>query len=138
MKNSIALMKSAGILPKLRLGNKTAKGVVRTGSHKVKMLEDKIIKGSDPQTGKEIELVRYILEENGEKKYYDTKLRDKGGGLSYLVQRLSEVAEGEEVMLEMKKRGVKNYVEVTKLNDREAVEVEDHDEEVGDIISLEE
>lgn len=132
MKNSTALMKQAGLLPKLRLGNKTDKGVISTGPHKVIILEDKIIKGADPQTGKEIELVRYIIEENGEKKFYDTKLKDKNGQLSYLVQRFSEIGEGDEVILEMKKRGIKNYVSVTSLKDNDDIEVDQEEHNDGE------
>lgn len=122
------LLAKAGLLPKLRLGLKLPKGGVKpTGPHRVKVLEDKIHKKPD-QTGKEIEYVRYIVEEEGEKKYYDTKLRDKNGGLSYLVQRFAEIPEGEEVILEMKKQGVKNYIEVTPTSHSASVEVEDEEE----------
>jgi hypothetical protein len=123
------LMQQAGILPKLRLGLKLPKGGVKpTGPHKVKILEDKILKKPD-QTGKEIEYVRYVVEENGEKKIYDTKLRDKNNGLSYLVQRFAEISEGEEVVLEMKKQGVKNYIEVTPAGQSASVEVEEEDDD---------
>ena len=37
-----------------------------------------------------------------------------GNDPHYLVQALSEVEPGEEVVLEMKKAGVKNYIEVTR------------------------
>lgn len=131
-KFSKELLAKAGILPKLRLGLKLPKGGVKpTGAHKVKILEDKIIKKPD-QTGKEIEYVRYIVEENGEQKVYDTKLRDKNGGLSYLVQRFAEIAEGGEVVLEMKKQGAKNYIEVTPAEHSASVEVEE-EEETDDI-----
>src|SRR3990167_5166067 len=114
MKTSKELLAKAGILPKLRLGHKQPKGGVKpTGPHRVKILEDKIIRKPDPTSGKEIEWVRYILEENGEQKFYDTKLKDKNGQLSYLVQRFAEISEGEEVIMEMKKQGIKNYIEIT-------------------------
>lgn len=127
-------MTKAGLLPKLRLGLKLPKGGVKpTGPHRVKILEDKIFKKPD-NTGKEIEYVRYTVEEDGEQKVYDTKLRDKKGGLSYLVQRFAEVAEGEEVILEMKKSGIINYIEVTPTSQSASVEVEDEeDEETTDI-----
>lgn len=129
MKISKELVVKAGILPKLRLGNKKAGGgVVPTGPQKVKVLEDKIIRKMDQTAGKEIEFVRYTLEHNDEKKYYDTKLKDKNGQLSYLVQRLAEVPEGEEVILEMKKAGVKNYIEVSSLSHVSSVDVEDEEE----------
>src|SRR3990167_5036108 len=113
MKNSLKLLKRAGIMPKLRLGIKLPKGGVKTtGPHRVKILEDKVIRKPD-NTGKEIELVRYTVEENGEKKVYDTKLKSKDGQLSYLVQRFAEINEGDEVIMEMEKQGIKNYIKVT-------------------------
>ncbi len=101
------------------------------------MIADKIVTGNDPKTGKEIEYVRYLIEENGEKKTYQTKkVNEKTGELSYLVQRLAEVNEGEEVILEMKKQGIKNYVEVSPVIAGEKIEVEDdeeHEETIDDI-----
>lgn len=130
MKNSKELLVRAGILPKLRLGLKQTKGGVKsTGAHRVKIIEDKILKKPDPITGKEIEIVRYVVEENGEKKFYDTKLRDKNNGLSYLVQRFAEIKEGEEVILEMKKQGMKNYIEVIPVSSASNVEVDEEDED---------
>ena len=126
MKNSKALLAQAGLLPKLRLGVKQDKGGVKsTGPHRVKVLEDKIVKGFDQESGKEIDYVKYILSENNEKKYYQTKLKDKEGGLSYLVQRLAEINEGDEVILEMKRRGVRNYVEVVLANVIASIEAEE-------------
>ena len=129
MKISKQLLAVAGITPKLRLGNKTEKGVKPTGAHKVRILEDKIIKGMDGKTGKEIEYVEYILEENGEKKNYKTKLKDSNGKLSYLVQRLAEINEGDEVILEMKKQGIKNYIEVTPVSGSHTVEADEEESE---------
>lgn len=131
MKTSQELLKQAGIQPKLRLGNKTPHGVVSNGPHRVKMLADKVVKGTHPKTGKEIDYVRYLVEENGETKTYQTKQLNDKGELSYLVQRLAEIKEGAEVILEMKKQGVKNYIEVTPVGGVEQVEVEDdeHEEE---------
>ena len=130
MKTSKALLKEAGIQPKLRLGTKKAGGgVIPNGQHRVKMIADKVIKGNDPKTGKEIEYVRFLVEENGETKTYQTKKLNDKGELSYLVQRLAEINEGQEVILEMKKQGVKNYIEVTPINGTEQVEIEDDDHE---------
>ncbi len=130
-KVSKQLLTVAKIVPKLRLGlKKSGGGVTPTGPHKVRMVEDRIIKGIDSQTNQEIEYVEYTFEENGEKKVYKTKVKDKNGKLSYLVQRLAEVNEGDEVILEMKKQGIKNYIEVLPVGNASSVEVEDeHDEE---------
>ena len=132
MKQSLQLLKEANIQPKLRLGNKTKHGIVSTGPHRVKMVADKVLPSKDPITGKDCEYVRYLVEENGQTKTYQTKKLNKEGELSYLVQRLAEIKEGEEVILEMKKQGIKNYIEVSSVNGGESVEVEDDEEEVID------
>jgi len=100
-------------------------GVKSTGPHKVRVIEDKIIKKIESSTGKELEWVRYVVEEDSERKIYDTKLRDKVGGLSYLVQRFAEINEDEEVILEMKKQGIKNYIELTPTGHSSSIEVEE-------------
>lgn len=114
MEISKKLMESAGIYPKLRLGlKKEGGGVESTGPHLVKLISDKIVKGMDRETGKVIEYVKYIVEEEGVEKEYRTRLKNKETGeLQYLVQNLSQVDEGTEIILEMKKMGVKNYIEV--------------------------
>lgn len=129
MINSKKLLVVAGVTPKLKLGTKTNKGVVSTGPHKVKLLEDKIIKGLDPRTNKEIEFVEYVLEENGEKKVYKTKMRGADNMPSYLVQEMANYEEGDEVYMEMKKSGAKNYVSVSPVKDM--VEVDDEDETIN-------
>lgn len=127
MEKSKALMKSAGVMPKLRLGvKKPGGGVVVTGPHRVRILEDRIVKDRDLETGNDVEFVVYLVEENGEKKEYRTKVKNKDGKLNYLVQRLAEIEEGQEVTLEMKKMGIKNYIEVTPIKDVATVE---HDED---------
>lgn len=128
MKNSRALLLQAGLTPKLRLAvKKQGGGVISTGSHRVKLLEDKIIKGQDKDTGKEIEYVRYVVEENGEKKHYDTKLKNKQGELSYFVQRMADVAEDDEVVLTCKRAGMKNYIEVLPVSGGTRAEVDEED-----------
>lgn len=122
-------MFKAGLLPKLRLGIKGARGVTPTGPHKVKILEDKIIKKLNVD-GKEEHFVRFIFEEAGEKKQYDCHMVAKvGNDPHYLVQALAEVEAGEELILEMKKAGVKNYIEVTRLSTNQVERVDADDEE---------
>lgn len=125
-KISKQLLQEAGIKPKLRLGNKTEKGVVSTGKHFVKLIADKIVSGKD-FSGKEVEYVRYLLEENGEQKIYQTKKLNENGELSYLVQRFAEFEEGTDLVIEMKKRGPKNYVSVEPVGSSHEVEVSDED-----------
>lgn len=140
MKISRELIIKSGITPKLVLGKKTAKGAESTGPHRVKLLEDRIIRGIDRRTGKEIEYVEYTVEENGTKKIYKTKLRGDDGRPSYLVQSLSEINEGEEVILEMKKSGMKNFIDVSRVNQAQSIEVgdeHDEEEEIGGLPNIE-
>ena len=127
MNISQELLKKANIIPRLRLGSKTDKGVQGTGPHKVKFITDKEAKGTDPPTGKERDEVAYLVEENGQKKSYRVPKFGKNGEIHYLVIRLAEIKEGEEVILEMKRKGIKNYVEVSPVNNTSRVEIEDDD-----------
>ena len=71
MKNSKALMVRAGIYPRLKLGvrkmNPTTKkeSVHSTGPHKVRVLDDKITKGRDRESGQIIDVMKYVLEVEG-------------------------------------------------------------------------
>src|SRR5690606_17692693 len=83
----------------------------------------------DRDTGKIVDVVKYVFEEDGEKKQYERKIKNKADELDYLIQRLSEVPEGAEVILEMKKNGMKNYIEVTYNGEVDSVDYEDNDHE---------
>jgi hypothetical protein len=115
MNKSKYLLKAANIIPDLKLAiQRPNGGTDSTGPHKVKLIEDKIVMGTDYQTGKEREEVKYIVEENGEQKQYSVPVKDKSGELHYLIQRLSEFNEGDEVILECLKKGVKSYISVRR------------------------
>jgi hypothetical protein len=144
MKNSKALMKVAGVYPKLKLGEirEGTNGKVSvhpTGPHRVKMVEDKVTKGIDKETRQPIEVVKYVVEEEGVLKQYVVPVKSRETGeLHYLVQRLSEVEEGQEIIIEMKKQGPKNYVGVlnsdgTPLGVGEEGETQISEDEVDDV-----
>jgi hypothetical protein len=78
--------------------------------------------------GKPIEIVRFVFEEDHEKKYYDVPVLDKKGEVHYLIQRLGEMKEGQELMLEYKRAGMKGYIQVTPIEPAEEFEI-DNDEE---------
>ena len=130
MKISQQLVKQAGIVPRLRLAVKKAGGgTVGTGPHIVKLLEDKIVRGKDYETGQIIEKVRYLVVENGEQKIYETRLKSKDAGeLSYLVQHMAEIPEGQEITMEYKRKGVRGYIEVSWEGKMEAVESEENED----------
>ena len=138
MKNSKEIIIKSGIIPKLHLGVKVTEKkdgrdvqVVRsTGPHRVKFIADKERKGTDKESGQEIDVVSYLVEENGEKRSYVVPKFDKRSGeVHYLVQRLADINEGEEVILEMKRRGFKNYIEVIPVSGSKEVELSDDEVE---------
>lgn len=117
MEKSKQLMQKAGIYPDLKLLVKVEGQAPRaTGPHKVKVLEEKVVMGKDYTSGKEREEMRYTLEEDGEKKIYQVPLKDKNGDLHYLIQRFAEIEEGEEIVLEAKYKGGRNFINVIRLN----------------------
>ena len=70
-----------------------------------------------------MDAIRYLVEEKGEKKIYDVDLYNDSGDVHYLIQRLAEVPEGEEVILQFTKKGIRGFIEVIRLNDVSRVEV---------------
>jgi hypothetical protein len=120
------LMAKANIVPKLQLMKKDAHQVPRTtGPHRVKILDERLLNGIDPDTNQPRPIVRYIFEENGERRQYDVPCKDKKGDLHYLIQRFAEFQPGEEMILEAQKRGPKSFISVTRVTDSTAAEVED-------------
>ena len=133
MKTSKEIIKKANIYPRLRLFTKTPKGLVSTGIHRVKLILDKELKGTEFKTGKEIEKVRYLVEENGEKKIFERAKYNKTGDVDYLVIRLAEFEENTEVFLEGSRAGIKNIVKISPVVGGESVEIEDEDDHYEDI-----
>ena len=115
MKTSKELLGQANITPFLKLAiQKEGGGVEGTGPHKVKLIEDKAVMINEYPSQKEVSGIRYVVEENGEKKKYEVPIKDKGGELHYLIQRLAEFNEGDEIILEYQRRGIKGFISVKK------------------------
>lgn len=134
MKTSKQIIKVANIYPRLRLFTKTKKGLVSTGVHVVKLVLDKEVKGTDFMTSKEVDKVRYLVEENGEKKIFERNKFNKSGDIDYLVVRLSEYEEGTEILIEGTRKGIKNVVSISSVVGGEQVEVDDADHEEDDSV----
>lgn len=129
MKVTKEVLKKMGVTPKLRLGEKLPKGGVKgNGPHKVKIISETLTNGKDKDTGKPVQVIEYLVEEGGVKKKWIQPLYKKGEP-NYLLERLSEIAEGEEFILEMRKSGMKNYVDVQRLGDASSVEYEEDEED---------
>lgn len=109
------LMEKANILPDLKLGiKKEGGGTESTGPHKVKIIGDKLCNTKDFKTQEVVPAVKYILEEEGTEKQYIVKVKSDTGELNYFIQRMAQFKVGDIITLEMKKKGIKNYIEITK------------------------
>jgi hypothetical protein len=76
----------------------------------VKIVSNKLVSKMNT-AGLEEHFVRYVFEEEGQQKQYDAHIKAKiGNDPHYLVQALAEVELGEELILKMKKAGVKSYI----------------------------
>jgi len=134
MENSKKILKQFGVIPLLRLAiKKEGGGVESTGPHKVKLIEDKIGKKIEYQTGKEIYVVWYFVEENGEKKKYPVPVKDKNDEVHYLIQRLSVFEPGDEVILECKREGQRNIIDVMPVKEKEPKKKEKETKSPADI-----
>lgn len=123
MEKSKELVTQAGIVPNLQLAIQLEKGGVKsTGPHTVKVLEEKLINTTNYETGKQVPTMRYFFEENGEKKQYDVEVKDKNGNLDYRIQKMAQFEVGQILVLEVKKKGIKNYTNIRLLDDTQGGE----------------
>lgn len=135
MQVSKQIIKDAGMHPKLKLMRReiTADGKVNTiptGPHRVKLIKDKEVTKTDSKTGKPVDYIRYLVEENGDTKIYDTRKFNKDtGDVSYLVAELAQYPEGSVVILEAKKEGIKNFISVKPVTTAVNVEIEENEED---------
>lgn len=99
--------------PKLKLGEKTDKGVKSLGPKTVVIT-------AEPTTtmmmknGKQVKAFKLIVKENGELKKWLVPITTEEGEGHYLIEHLQDVEVGETIVLEMKKRGPRNYIEVVR------------------------
>jgi hypothetical protein len=116
-----------GVIPKLRLAEKLPTGGVKsTGPHRVKIGPSKLINGVNPDNGQPRQEIEYTVEEGGVTKLWFVPILNKQGRPNYLVERIADIKEGEEIILESKRSGAKNYTSITRLNG--STDVEDDDE----------
>lgn len=108
---------------KLQLGEKRAgengkESVHSTGPHTVKIT-------AEPTTtiinknGKSVNGFKFIVEENGQLYKWLVPLTNEQGEGHYLIERLQNIEVGQEIVLEMKKRGPKNYIDISRPGEEE-------------------
>lgn len=132
MENVKKLADKLGVVPRLKLGNKTDHGVVGNGPHRIKFLTDAtFIKGKDFK-GNEQEQMKFIVEENGMKYAWIVPIKGKNGQPSYLIPHIMDIEIGDERVLEMKKHGAQNHIEV-RMTDEEVGDNDDDQAELDQI-----
>lgn len=98
--------------PFLQLGEKLEGGGVRpTGAHTLTFISDRKVMGVDFMTKQPREEMEYIFEEKGQKKRYNVPILNKNDELHYFLQRMNDCEYGEVIILEMKKDGMKNFID---------------------------
>lgn len=123
------VMDALGVLPKLHLGNKTPKGAVSTGPHTVKFLgEPEGVAGKD-FNGRPAKYLRFEVEEGGVRMHWRVNVLNKEGQPNYLLERLLAIKPGDERVLEMRKTGMKNYIDIREVGAESNVPDEDEGEE---------
>ena len=134
--------KVSDVIPFLRLGiKKEGGGVQSTGPHTVKFVSDKIVKGVDYHTQKDIDEVEYLFEEDGKQKIYRVPIYGKDGNLHYLLQKMADFDYGDTIRLEMKKAGKRNVISVSPVGkpdvategDIPTIEEENYDDNSEDL-----
>jgi len=118
------VVKELKIVPRLRFGNKRAKGGVdSTGPHRVKFLEEPTIVMRANDKGKQVQNLRFILEEKGTRYCWFVPLLNKENQPSYLIERLIDINVGSERIIELMSFGGKNYYDVIVVDDTTEVPV---------------
>lgn len=122
-----------GIVPRLQLAvQKTDEkgkvlGVESTGPHRLKILADaELTEGSDPMTGRKRQEFHLPVEERGTKKLWVLPLYDRDGKENYKIAKLMDLNIGDEIIVEVRKRGAKNYTSIMPVNAEEGLEDENH------------
>lgn len=127
--NEIA--KALKLKPRLSLGVKIAgAGMKTTGPHTVTFTEEPIVVVGKDFEGKERKELKFIIKEDGEQKRWNVPILNKLGEPNYLLERLLDVKVGDIRILEMMRRGPRNYIDVRKV-DEEPQEPPLEDDEDG-------
>jgi hypothetical protein len=139
MKAIEKIMHSLNAAPKLRLARKLEKGGTELlGPKRVRvMAEPESVMGKDPETGKPRQELKFTVEFEGRPYRWHVPVVSKGDPSQphYIVERLSElnVQTGDELILEMKRRGPQAYVEIKLVAQGEVEDESDDSYEDGPV-----
>ena len=129
IKNNPKLQSSRGEY--LKLAVKEGNAVRSTGPHKLRLIGCENAINKDYKTQEQVKGVNLLFEENGEPKKYFVPTLGEDGKFHYLIERFAEIDEGEELILEFKRRegGVKGFINVEVVSE-EKVEQPIGEEEI--------
>jgi len=111
----------------LKLAIKEGNAVRSTGPHKLRLIGCENATNKDYQTQKEVKGVNLLFEENGQPKKYFVPTIGEDKKFHYLIEIFSEIDEGEELIMEYKRKegSVRGYIDVQKVNKEEEISVEE-------------
>jgi len=106
------ILKKQNFIPLLKLATKVeGQAPQSTGEHIVKILETKEGKKKNYKTGQDIEAIWILVEEKGQKFKYPIPLKDDNGQPHYLLQRLAELPDDKEIILQYVRKGARGYID---------------------------
>lgn len=125
-----AILKKAGVVSRLQLAAKEqGQAPKSTGPHIVEIVDCKIVMGRDYQTQQERQEIRLLIKENGEQKSYNFPIKNRDGGVHYLVERLADFEPGDLIKLEYQRKGTTGFISVEGM-DKGIGQGSDTDEEI--------
>ena len=131
------ILRKANIIPDLHLvRKKEGGGTEGTGPHRVKIIDAKVCKIRDYNTGAIVYGSKLLVEENGEKKKYTFSLKNETGEIHYLVKTLADFKPGDEIVMEFKREGKRGFIDV-RLAEKEEIEPEPAEIKEDDIPIIE-
>ncbi|MCL4405208.1 MAG: hypothetical protein M1361_01140 [Patescibacteria group bacterium] len=119
-------------MPKLRLGTqqpakskdgKIYNAIVPNGPHRLKFLDEPVVIIANIN-GKPGKVLKFTVEENGQKFRWIVKILNAEGQPNYLLEHLEPVMVGEERIVEMKNKGARKFIEIRKVGEESASEDE--------------
>lgn len=128
-------MDALGVKPKLRLGKKIEKGGMESfGPMKVKFLAEPEGVTKKNFEGKPAKFLKFLVEYNGKEYHWYAGVLDKDGQPNYLLERTALLEVGFEYILEMKKKGIINYIDIRNI-DGTPIQDEPNDDEPAEGIN---
>lgn len=130
-------MKEDKVIPRLQLAVQQASGGVKsTGPHKLKKIADKVEEAWDENAKAKVKTVKVLVEENGEQKKWIFPYYDKSGEVDYKAIRLSEIENGETMVVEVKagKNG-RNYTSISRSDEIPDIQIDDSEGGIGEVES---